>query len=171
MKPGMAWPIGITAILATSVVGNLIMMRVANNDPSFAVEDNYYQRAVNFDTTMHQQGRSDALGWSAAVSIGGVSSGSGVLRVQLHDRNAAAITADSVIAVAFFNARANDRTRLLLVHESADSAGIYQHAITAAHAGQWEVQVDAWRGREHFVTSARVEVAADNTLSPVAPKK
>ncbi|MEO7360161.1 MAG: FixH family protein, partial [Gemmatimonadaceae bacterium] len=158
MKPGMAWPIGITAILATSVIGNLIMMRVANNDPSFAIEDNYYQRAVDFDTTMQQQRRSDALGWTATVAIDGVRGGAGLLRVQLSDSSALPITADSVIAVAFFNARANERARLILTHEPIDSPGAYQHAIAVAHPGQWEVQIGAWRGHEHFVLSTRVEV-------------
>lgn len=171
MKPGMAWPIGIVAILATSVIGNLVMMRVANNDPSFAVEDDYYQRAVNFDTTMHQQSQSDALGWSAVVTIDGVHDGSGVLRVQLRDRNALAIAADSVVAVAFYNARANDRARLALVHTPSDSAGVYQHVIKTPHPGQWVVQVEAWRAREHFVSAARVEVADDRTASRQVPAK
>lgn len=169
MKPGMAWPIGIAAILGTSVVGNLIMMRVANNDPAFAVEDNYYQRAVDFDTTMHQQARSDALGWSAVIAINAVHAGDGVLRVQLLDRNAQPVVADSIVAVAFYNARANDRSRFTLLPDRSDSVGVYRHAITVANAGQWEVQVDAWRGRERFVATTRVEVAADNAVR--APSK
>jgi len=165
----MAWPIGITAILATSVVGNLIMMRVANNDPSFAIEDNYYQRAVDFDTTMQQQRRSDALGWTAAVAIHGVRRGAGVLRVQLSDSSALPIAADSVVAVAFFNARANERVRLILTHESTDAPGVYRHAIAVAHSGQWEVQIGAWRGNEHFVSSTRVEVSGGDIPPTGAP--
>ena len=168
MKPGMAWPIGITAILATSVIGNLVMMRVANNDPSFAIEDNYYQRAVDFDTTMHQQGRSDALRWTAAVAIDGVHDGAGVLRVQLRDQNSLPITADSVMAVAFFNARANERARVRLTRDSTES-GTYRQAIAVAHAGQWDVQISAWRGPEHFVLSTRVEVSGRD-VSPTGAR-
>lgn len=166
MKPGMAWPIGITAILATSVVGNLIMMRVANDDPSFAIETDYYQRAVDFDTTMHQQSRSDALGWTASATIGEVSNGKGVLRVQLRGKNAEPVAADSVLAVAFFNGRANDREHLTLVRAPSDTSGIYLHDVAVAHAGQWVVMIDAWRGTEHFVETARVEVASAAGVTP-----
>ena len=48
----MGWPIGVATILASTVVANIIVMQIANDDPSFAVEPDYYRKAVNFDATM-----------------------------------------------------------------------------------------------------------------------
>lgn len=167
MKPGMKWPIGIAAILGTSVVGNLVMMRVANSDPSFAVEDDYYQRAVDFDSTMQRDKRSAALGWHSRVSIDSVRAGVGVLQIVLQDSRGQAIQADSVVAVAFFNARSNERTRLVLSHGSADPLGVYTGSIEVTHAGQWEVQVEAMHGTsDHFQSSTRVDVAGENPKRP-----
>ena len=45
MKPGAGWPIGIAIVLAATVVGNLVMMRVAGDDPSMAIEPDYYRKA------------------------------------------------------------------------------------------------------------------------------
>ena len=41
MKPGAGWPIGIALVLCATVVGNLVMMRVAGSDPSMAIEPDY----------------------------------------------------------------------------------------------------------------------------------
>jgi len=163
MKPGMGWPIGIAAVLLTSVAGNLVLMRIANNDPSFAIERDYYQRAVAFDTTMREASRSDALGWTADMALAADRAERGALRIRILDRNGAPVPTDSISVVAFFNARANDRFTLHLSGADLESPGVYRAVIPVSHRGQWEVQVDAWRGSEHFVATSRVEVTRGNT--------
>ena len=50
-------------VLALTVAGNLWVMRIANADPSFSVEPDYYRKAVDWDSTMAQRARNEALGW------------------------------------------------------------------------------------------------------------
>src|SRR4051812_3654125 len=69
MKPEHRWPIGITVILLGFAAANLAMMRVARNDPAFAVEPDYYRKAVGFDSTMAQERQTLALGWVASSRI------------------------------------------------------------------------------------------------------
>ena len=69
MKPSTRWPLGITALLALFVGVNVYLMRVANDDPSFSVEPDYYHKAVVFDSTIAQERRNVVLGWRASTSI------------------------------------------------------------------------------------------------------
>ena len=55
MKRGMWWPIGITTVLATTVAANLWVMRLANEDHSFAIEPDYYRKAIMWDSTLAQE--------------------------------------------------------------------------------------------------------------------
>ena len=169
MKSGMQWPIGIVAILASSVVANLAFMRVANSDPAFAVEPDYYQRAVAYDTAMHEAQLSNALQWTAQVSIQVVDEARGEVRVELRDRNGAPILADSARADAFYIARANDVSRTILAPDSRRGVGFYIASIPVQHRGQWEVRIDARRGSEHFVMAVRTDVLPLGNAQSVAP--
>ena len=145
------WPVGITLLLTVFVGGNLMMMHVAGNDPSFAVEPDYYKKAVAFDSTMAEEQRSVALRWTAAAAIA-----RGTLVVTIVDSLLAPVTSANVTVQARFNARANEVLADTLVERSP---GRYVAALDARHTGEWEVRIDARRGREHFVTSVRTEVA------------
>lgn len=158
MKSEMRWPIGIVVILATSVLGNLAFMRLANSDPSFAVEPDYYTRAVAFDTTMQETRLSNALGWTATASIDSVHENQGIVRLKLHDQTNTPVVVDSVRVAAFFNGRANDVTRTMLTVDTSRGRGSYSARIPITHVGQWQLHIDARRGAEHFVTSMRTEV-------------
>jgi nitrogen fixation protein FixH len=154
MKPGIGWPIGITMILATTVVANLVVMRIANNDPSFSVEPDYYKKAVFFDSTMVQAQRNVDLGWTAESSVDAIVPGMPTrLRVQLRDREARPLLGVVVTATVLFNARANERTTVTLRDEGG---GVYAAAMPINVPGVWEVRVDARRDSAHLSTSARI---------------
>lgn len=147
MKRDAAWPVGIVLLLATFVAANLFVMRIAGADPSFAVEPDYYQKAVGFDSTMALTARSNALGWTARA---GLTSDS--VTVHLIDARARPATGATVTISARFNARAADVHVATLIE---GEPGRYVAPLTTAHAGEWEVRVDASRGIDRFVTSLR----------------
>jgi len=154
MKPGAAWPVGIALVLAASVAGNLAMLRVAGDDPSMAIEPDYYRKAVGFDSTMARERRSNALGWHAITTLDSVVDGTPTtVRVQLSDSTNTPIGNATVSIVALFNARANEVQALTLEHEPN---GSYRGSLVIRHAGEWEVRVDAVRGAAHFVGTSRV---------------
>jgi nitrogen fixation protein FixH len=155
MKPGAGWPIGVVVILAVFVVGNLVMMRVANDDPAMAVEPNYYQKAVAFDSTMAIERRSAALGWSALTTIAARDSAPGAtVRVRLSDAAHQPVEGAVMTIDARFNARANDIITDTLVERAP---GEYVAPLAVTHAGQWEVRVTATRGVNRFIVSTRAE--------------
>ncbi|HVZ76776.1 MAG TPA: FixH family protein [Gemmatimonadaceae bacterium] len=154
MKRSTLWPLGITAILAITVGANFWLLRVANDDPSFAIEPNYYQKAVNWDSTMAQERRNAALGWKLAPSLGAFSTANGaLLHVSLADSAGRGIAGAHVTVSALFNARANDIYSATLV---PDSAG-YHATLPVRHAGEWELRFDVRRDGAHFTSVSRVD--------------
>ena len=165
MKPGMSWPIGVSVILAATVVGNLIMMHVANSDPSMAIEPDYYKKAVAFDSTMANERRSNALGWHAVSSIDSIVAGRATrVRLSLTDADGGIIGDATVHAVALFNARANDLQEGVM---RAEQDGSYSVPLAVQTPGEWEVRIDAVRGGAHFVSTSRVDaVAVTHAIQP-----
>lgn len=156
MKPGMGWPIGVAAILAATVAANIVVMRIASDDPAFSVEPDYYRKAVEFDSTMAQQRRNISLGWGFDAAIDSIGDGRHTrLSVRLRDASASPLSGARVAVMARFNARANDTLTAVLTEEAA---GTYSTTLPIAHTGVWEVRVDATHGSQRFSTSARVNV-------------
>lgn len=154
MKAGMGWPIGVALILGTTVAANIVVMRIANDDPSFAVEPDYYRKAVMFDSTMAQQRRNISLGWGITTAIDPIGDGTHTrLAVQLHDASRYPLGGARVAVMARFNARANDTLTAVLVEEKP---GTYVTTLPIAHPGEWEVRVDASHGSQRFSASSRV---------------
>ena len=152
----LRWPVGITVLLTVFVAANLIVMRVAGADPSFAVEPDYYQKAVEFDSTLDLERRSAALGWSAMSAIASDSAGA-TLTVTLRDARARPVAGASVTVAARYVARAND-VRSATLREV--TPGTYAAPLDAPHAGQWEVRVSATRGPDRFFANTRAEAPA-----------
>lgn len=154
MKQGMGWPIGVATILALTVAANVAVMRIANDDPSFSVEPDYYRKAVNFDSTMAQERKNLSLGWGFDAAIDSIGDGRQTrLSVKLRDASAAPLPGAHVAVMARFNARANDTLTAVLEEQAP---GTYVTTLPIAHPGEWEVRVDATQGSQRFSTSARV---------------
>jgi nitrogen fixation protein FixH len=155
MKRGTWWPIGITAVLATTVAANIWVMRLANDDPSFAIEQDYYKKAIAWDSTLAQGRRNGELGWRLTPTFGPIVNGGARLSVRLTDSTGTAITGANVRVTALQVARANDVHEATLV---AAGAGDYDVQLDARRTGQWELRFDVRAGSVHFTDVARVEV-------------
>ena len=154
MKPGMGWPIGVIVILAASMAANILMMRIANDDPSFAVEPDYYRKAVLYDSTLAQTHRNLDLGWGVQAFADSIARGRPTrLRVVLRDERAQPLLGAVVDATVLFNARANDLATATLTD---DGAGVYSATFPINTPGEWEVRVNVTRDTSHFTSSTRL---------------
>ena len=162
MKRGWGWPASVAVILGVTVGLNIWVYRVANDDPSFAVEPDYYRKAVDWDSTLAQRRQNLVLGWQLSSRLDAFTSRSGaLLQVTLTDAAGAPIRDATVRVAAFFNARANDIIDSALTR---DSAG-YAVRLPVHHGGVWELQFDVRRGTQRFTATSRVEaVPADKGL-------
>lgn len=156
MKRGAWWPIGITTVLATTVAANLWVMRIANDDPSFAIEPDYYQKAITWDSTLAQARQDSILGWRLTPDLRVVgATGKTRLSAMLTDSTGAPISGAVVKVSAMPVARANE------VHEAtlaAAGAGEYAAQLDSRREGQWELRFDVRAGSTRFTEVARVDL-------------
>jgi len=154
MKRGALWPIGVAGVLALTVGANIALYLVARGDPSFAIEPDYYAKAVAWDSTVTQARRSAALGWRVTPSLASFAPRTGArLSVTITDSLGRQIS-DAVVRVsAVYNARA---ATVLASTLTLDERG-YSAVLPVAYSGQWELRFDVTRGADHFTTTSRVD--------------
>jgi nitrogen fixation protein FixH len=141
------WPAALVAVLAVTVVANVALLWKANSDPSFAVEPDYYQRAVHWDSTIAQRQRSDALHWRAAARLAPPDDGEATIFVTLTTRDGAPVDSADVRAEASHNARGADVYQVRLL---ASGPGLYAARIPSRAQGLWRVDLTATRGPDRF---------------------
>lgn len=154
MNRGIAWPIGIAAVLALTVGVNIWLAAIAGGDPSFAVEQDYYKKAIAWDSSMAQERVNQQLGWRLVPALGPVQQkGKTSLSVTLVDSSGAAIHDATITVSAFYNARAGD---VLSAQLARDAAG-YEASLPIGHTGEWELRFEVRRGTDRFTAVTRVD--------------
>lgn len=159
MKRGMQWPIGIALILAATVVGDIWIAIVASRDEAFAVEPDYYQKAVKFDDEMALREASLRLGWMVDPTLElGTPERSGSVSAIVRDSSGALVTGARVEVLAMHNARAS---RQLAVTLAEGEPGRYRAPLDAQRPGEWELRFLVTRGADRYAVRARVDGAPE----------
>jgi nitrogen fixation protein FixH len=142
-------PVG---LLTMSVTIGGIMVYFATNDPSFAVEEDYYQKGLNWDQTMAQKRVNQELGWKVRPSVV-----DGQLQVKVTDATDVPVAGGQLEYIVFHNARAGQRLKGEAL-DGQDSAGIYTADIDFDRAGTWVVRYRIQRGEDLYVSESRMEL-------------
>ncbi len=160
-KPRSRWsarwalmPIG---LLTSSVLGVGWMAAVAVRDPNFALEHDYYQKALHWDQTQTQAADNQRLAFqfSAPTKILLNQHGLGTFEVRINDRNGRPVAGARVVADAFANAYSDDITQLTL---SERAPGVYAAAVKAGHPGLWEFRVSMDANGGHATATSRCDL-------------
>ena len=157
MNKSWFW-IGIVITLAVVVVGaNLILAWVAVTDPSFAVEEDYYQKAMAWDDKRAQDQRNSALGWTLEFELAQQHAPDGTLsiRVRLRDGAGDEIPDARISVETFHNARAS---RILRADLGRTDGGAYAAPLAIYRPGLWEFRFEARHGGERFTHTEVKEV-------------
>jgi nitrogen fixation protein FixH len=165
MKKGLGWPIGIATILFATVASNIGVILITKDDPSFAVEPDYYRKAVEWDSTSARRARSDALGWQVTptVQVGRTNS---ELSLTLVDANGASIDGAMIAGELLHVARAS---QMQTIQFTARDNG-YVATVQMPRAGVWELRLDATRGDQRFLRTVRLETTLADASVPVPPE-
>lgn len=151
---GRAWPIGVALALAAVVVVNIRVAMIAARDPSFAIEPDYYRKAVAWDSAMAQSRANRQLRWTLTQRLAPFTDARGAaLAVELTDADGAPISDASVTVSALHVARASDISTATL---EPSPGGGYTTVLPVHRAGQWELRFEATRGADRFTALARV---------------
>lgn len=143
-------------LLGASVAGVGTMVSIAVHDPGFALEKNYYDRAVHWDREREQEETNARLGYEVTLALRPARDGV-ELEVALADRGRVPLSGAEVKVEAFANARARERRLLTLLPEPD---GRYRALLGHARAGLWEFRFDVRAAGEHFTRTVRKDVPA-----------
>jgi len=149
VKKGSLWPWIIAGALALHVVASLVVVFVATSNSSYAVEEDYYQKALHWNDKRAQDRTNEELGWILSLTVRPAETPGEEPTLEVHLADAGGEPVDgAVVAVeTFHNARADDILRASL---DADGEGIYRTTLPMRHNGRWELRFTVDRGREHF---------------------
>lgn len=157
MKRGLQWPIGIALVLILSAGSNIWVALIAAHDEAFAVEPDYYQKAVHFDDEMALRAGSAKLGWRVIPTLAlGVPGQSGSLDATVTDSSGTPITGATVQVLAMHNARASHQLTATLLDAGE---GRYRAPLDAVRPGEWELRFLVTRGTVRFAVRERVDAA------------
>jgi len=149
IPPHVRWPAVIIGALVFHVVASLATVWVATANPSYAVEENYYQKGLAWDDKLAQDRRNASLGWSIELTVQTPSAPGNPATLQLHltDTDGAPIEGATTAVETFHNARAG---RILRAALSAQGSGVYSTTLPMRRTGVWEFRITATRGADIF---------------------
>ena len=157
-ETGKSWwmwvPVGLL-LASTLGVGSLAM--IAIRDPNFALEPNYYDKALHWDKTQAQAADNQRLGYRVEVAprIAADAQGNATLSVRVADANGSAALGATVRATAFANAFAQDIRSLDL---QPTGQGTYSAKLRAGHLGLWEFRLVVSSGSDQITSTLRSDV-------------
>jgi len=155
-RSGRWWPFIIVGLLAGGAGANIGLMVVATRDRSFAVEPDYYQKALRWDETMAQEARNQALGWTATVAFErSARPGEAKVTALVDDRAGHPVEGARVAVETFHAARARHVVTGALAPEAA---GRYSAVLALDRPGLWEVRLRVERGDETFTAKLLEEL-------------
>ncbi|MGE0480606.1 MAG: FixH family protein [Phycisphaerae bacterium] len=159
------WPAIVVGMLAAHAALCAITIVAATSDPSWAVEPDYYQKALNWDEHAAAMRAGAALGWTVEIDVASMASvrGSRAVRCRLSDRDAKPVDGATLRATVFHHARGADRTTLAF---APAGRGEYEASAALRKAGTWEFRIEAERGEERYRALQLVQVAPATGVAP-----
>ena len=124
-------------ILSLLMIGGLVTMAtIASRDPGFAVEKDYYKKAVGYDATEAQARENARLGWRIECTLERRGTELEVAAV-VKDRDGARIDGATVDVEAFANARASNIAEARL---APDANSTYSARVPLRDRGLFELR-------------------------------
>lgn len=151
-------------LLGSLLSGLGSMVFIATSDPSFAVEPEYYQKALDWDRERDQQATNARLGYRLSVHVQEQKAPGAArdLVLRLEDATGKPIRGAHVEVSAFHNARAAEIVRAKLVETSP---GSYVQRLPLQRPGLWELRIVARRSGVRFTHVARIELSEQGKRS------
>ncbi len=155
-RPEILWPVIILLFLIGGTTITLGLLVASNSDGGVQVVDNYYEKAVSWDSLAAITRSSNALGWTVAVeteaSLSGrlghvtVTDGDGVPVAGLIGR----ILVGRPQTAGFVGEYAMQSTPA--------NPGVYRFQFPNAAPGLWDITIDASIQEKRIVRQIRIEI-------------
>jgi nitrogen fixation protein FixH len=155
-RAALTWGAIIIGILGASFTVAMVMLYVSSTDPSFAVEPDYYDKAIHWDDHATQRQTNTELGWRITLGQGpGGAPGQRTLTAILTDRAGDPIGDATVGVVAFHNARAADRSGFPM---TTTGGGVFTAEAPLRRPGLWEFRFTVVAPGSTFTDTQQIEL-------------
>jgi len=153
---GSIWAWVPALLLGSMLAGLGTLAYLAIDDPHFALEPNYYDKAVHWDRTREQARQTDALGLQLSLAPLRLSpSGNIELELRVADRTGQPLEAAEVRLQAFPNAYAQ-RSQVVALVPSAP--GVYRAKLSHGSVGLWELRFSIQHRTGQSISTLRRDV-------------
>jgi nitrogen fixation protein FixH len=158
VKKRWQWLLVVGLFGAVVIGANLILIYMAISDPSFAVEEDYYQKALAWDDKREQDRVNTDLGWTLEFEFAPTRSPDGTLQLtaRLADGAGLPILDAQICLETFHNARA---ARTLRATMTPGGDGTYATRLLVRRPGLWEFRFDVLHEGQRFTHTTLEEVA------------
>lgn len=157
VPPHIAWPAFVVALLLLGIGSAFEAFFAARSDGGAQVVEDYYHEALSFDETRAARAASDALGWTAEVSVGDCEGGLCPVEIAVRDRDGAVVEGLAGIVRASRPQDAAATVRLPL--SPSETPGVYRQLMPVSAAGLWDFAIEAQRGDARFLTTVRRDLS------------
>lgn len=153
MKPGWYWPYAIGLFLGVVAICDFTMIYVISTHRSFAVEEDYYDKGMEWDKKKKQEQQNELLGWKVEPRLS-VTSDVGKrgtqLELELVDKDGRPIEGALVEARCFHYAWPK---RVFSGQCVANAPGSYRAFYPSAKLGKWHVELEiTYEGDKYVAT-------------------
>jgi len=150
MKKGAIWPWLIGGALAAGAALDITMICIASGNPSLAVEDDYYEKGLDWDRSRMVGEDDTGRIWSLALELDESTDASRATQVhaRIADRDGRAIDGAAVEMVAFHDAHPLDKVKLRL---TPSGAGHYKTDLAVKRGGRWTMRFAVAREETEMV--------------------
>jgi hypothetical protein len=157
-RAGAIWAWVPALLLGAMFVGLGSLVYVAVDDPSFALESNYYDKAMHWDESQQRARKKQALGLNLALTepLALSDAGKVMVRLSVTDRTMLAFSGADVALEAFPNAYAQ-RVQHLVLREV--EPGLYVGELSQGVRGLWELRVVVTQGALRYDQVLRADVS------------
>jgi len=123
----------------------------ANSDPSFAVEQDYYAKALHWNKEIDQRKINEELGWTVSLAEAPrvTSDKHADIVLTVLDAGGHTLSDATITAVAFPVARAATKASITF---DGVAPGRYAARIYDPRHGKWELRVAVTHGEDRFTT-------------------
>lgn len=154
---GISWPIVLVGVLTTNFIGVAIILSFALRDPSFAIEEGYYDKALAWDEERAQQAKNAELGWGTGLAHepAGTDPAKRLVSLNLSDKDGGALEGAVIAYSAFNSARAGESVSGEFVEVGS---GRYDAVIDVEYPGLWVFRLRCERGDAVFTKQTDLKI-------------